>query len=123
MTSDRVATALAVLSALALVVLWVLLGAVGPAVPGSAGASLPDAALPPILLGVAIFSALALAGGAAALRDAPVVVVLCGGISLVPVGLYSLLMPFPFRLIGVLDVVLLVAGVMLLRSGPGGNPR
>lgn len=119
MTSDRVATAMALLAALALVALWVLLGVVGPAVPGSAGTAPPDAALPPILLGVAIFSALALAGGMAALRDAPLVVVLCGGISLMPVGLYTLLMPFPFRLIGVLDVVLVVAGVMLLRSGPG----
>lgn len=110
----------AVVAAAGLVVLWVLLAVRGPGLPGEAGGPVPDAAMPPVLLGVAIFSALALAAAVAALRDAPLVVTLCGAIGLVPVGLYTLLLPWPYRLIGLLDAALVVVGVLLLRRS--GDP-
>ena len=86
-------------------------GSVGP----SGSVATDPGVRPPFLLGVAIFSTLAVAGGAAALREAPLVTALCGGIALVPVGLYTLLLPWPYPLVGVLDLLLLASGVFLLR--------
>ena len=111
--------ALILLAALALVVLWVDLAVRGPA-PGAVRPDVSaDAALPPVALGVAIFSALAVVAAGAAFRGAPIIVALAGLISLVPVGLYTLLLPWPHRAIGLLDGVLVLAGVVLLRTGAG----
>lgn len=117
MVSVRLANALVVASALGLVALWILFALEGPSVGGTAPAPPTGAAGPSVILGVGIFSALALAAAGAALRDAPLVVLLCGVISLVPVGLYTLVLPFPFRLIGILDLTFLIAGVASLRAG------
>ena len=63
-----------------------------------------------------VFTGLALAGGVAAVRDVPIVVVLAGGLSLIPVGLYLMLFPGPTRWIGLLDAGMLVIGVALVRA-------
>jgi hypothetical protein len=44
------------------------------------------------------------------------VVVLAGGLSLIPVGLYLMLFPGPTRWIGLLDAGMLVIGVALVRA-------
>ncbi len=63
-----------------------------------------------------VFTGLALSGGVAAVRDMPIVVVLAGGLSLIPVGLYLMLFPGPTRWIGLLDAGMLVIGVALVRA-------
>jgi hypothetical protein len=63
-----------------------------------------------------VFTGLALAGGVAAVRDVPIVVVLAGGLSLIPVGFYLMLFPGPTRWVGLLDVGMLVIGVALVRA-------
>ncbi|MEB3323349.1 MAG: hypothetical protein VKI81_11050 [Synechococcaceae cyanobacterium] len=108
---------MALISAAGLVILWVLLAAGGTVLPGT-GVDSSTEIFPPLLLGVGIFSALAITGAVAALRRAPLVTALCGAIGLVPVGLYTLLLPWPFPLIGVFDGVLVASGVMILRGEP-----
>jgi hypothetical protein len=63
-----------------------------------------------------VFTGLALSGGVAAVRDVPIVVVLAGGLSLIPVGFYLMLFPGPTRWIGLLDAGMLVIGVALVRA-------
>lgn len=121
MTFRRLAQTVVALSAVGIVALWAHLAARAPGPPGVPVGPLPDDALPPVLVGVAIFTALAVAGAVAAFRRAPLVVILCGTISLVPVGLFTLFLPWPHRFIGLLDAGMIAAGVVLLRSGEGGS--
>jgi hypothetical protein len=107
---------LAFLIALGLIALWVLFLRMAfttspDGIPIPRGTPAPGA-----FLVTAIFGGVALAGGLAALRDAPVGVAISGGISLFPVGLYLTLFPVPTRLIGVLDAALLVIGIVLMRT-------
>ena len=96
---------------LALVVLWLrFLQATFAGSPG--GVPAPGA------FGVTLlFSAVAITGGVAALKDVPVAVALTGFLSLVPVGLYLLSFPGSTRWIGVLDAAMLAIGVVLMRGG------
>jgi hypothetical protein len=72
--------------------------------------------LPPFFFGLAAWA------GVAAIRDEPVLVVLTGGLSLVPTGVFFLFMPGFARWIGILNLGLVVVGVLLLRSaGEGGK--
>jgi len=50
----------------------------------------------------------------AALLEAPVAMLLFGGVALVPVGLYLLLTPGIFAFIGVADIVVVLAGIWAL---------
>jgi hypothetical protein len=65
------------------------------------------------------------AGGAfwAAVRDEPVVLVLAGGISLVPGGLFLLMFPGPFRGVALIYIALIVLGVILMRARPEPEPE
>ncbi|MGD2067654.1 MAG: hypothetical protein PVI57_03140 [Gemmatimonadota bacterium] len=117
----RIAKTVTALSAVGIVGLWAHLAARAPGPPGMPVGPLPEDALPPVLVGVAIFTALAVSGAVAAFRRVPLVVILCGTISLVPVGVFTLFLPWPHRFIGLLDAGMIVAGVVLLRSGEGGG--
>ena len=104
--------ALAFLCALALVGFWIrfLLETFASA---TGGVPAPGA-----FVVTMIFAGIALAGGVAALRDAPAAVALAGLLSLIPVGLYLMLFPGTTRWIGVLDACMLVSGVILMRRFP-----
>ena len=100
---------LAVLVAAGLVILWALfvrnvflMSDLRPA---------PAAFMFPIL-----FFTFAISGGVAALRDEPIRIIIEGGLSLFPAGLLLAFIPGPSRWIAVLDLLLLVAGILLLRS-------
>jgi hypothetical protein len=61
-----------------------------------------------------LFLGMAVRAGVAAIRDEPGMLVLTGGISFVPIGLVLLFLPgFP-RWIGILDLGLVAAGILLL---------
>lgn len=99
------ATASAVLS----VILWTRLAwmtAVGPG----------GAAVPPAVVAALLFPGLAITGALAAYRDAPLVTFITGLIGLLPVGLYFLPAPGVLRLIGLAPLLMLVAGVLLIRD-------
>ncbi len=99
------ATASAVLS----VILWVRLAwmtAVGPG----------GAAVPPAVVAALLFPGLAVTGALAAYRDAPLVTFITGLIGLLPVGLYFLPAPGVLRLIGLAPLMMLLAGVLLIRD-------
>ena len=99
------ATASAVLS----VVLWFRLAwmtAVGPG----------GAAVPPAVVAALLFPGLALAGALAAYRDAPLVTFITGLVGLLPVGLYFLPAPGVLRLIGLAPLMMLLAGILLIRD-------
>lgn len=97
------------LMALSLVVLWVFLVQYLFQVSGQQPA-------PALLLLPPFFFGLAAWAGIAAIRDEPVLVVLAGGLSLVPTGVFLLFMPGFVRWIGILNLGLVVVGVILLRS-------
>lgn len=100
---------LATASAILSVVLWLRLAwttAVGPG----------GAAVPPAVVGALLFSGLATTGALAAFRDAPLVTLITGLIALFPVGLYFLPAPGVLRLIGIAPLMMLLAGVLLLRE-------
>jgi len=59
----------------------------------------------------------------AAIRDEPVVLVIAGGISLVPGGLFLLMFPWPARGMALIDIALMVLGVILMRQRPEPEPR
>jgi len=59
----------------------------------------------------------------AAVRDEPVVLVLAGGISLVPGGLFLLMFPGPSRGVALIYIALIVLGVILMRSRPEPEPE
>ena len=107
---------LAFLISLGLIVLWLLFlrmaFTTGPdGIPMPRGTPAPGA-----FIVTGLFGAVALAGGIAALKDVPVGVAITGAVSLVPVGLYLMLFPVPTRLIGLLDVAMLVIGIVLIRT-------
>lgn len=81
---------------------------------GELGIAVPAAALV-----TAIFVGLALAGVAAAVQDVPIVLLLTGLFSLVPVGIYFLLAPGFLPIVGWSDVGLLASGIVLLAAGGG----
>ncbi|MEK9507327.1 hypothetical protein WI460_03895 [Gemmatimonadota bacterium Y43] len=72
-------------------------------------------ALPPALVAALLFPGIAWAGALAAWRESPFVTLLTGLIGLVPVGLYFLPAPGALKLIGVAPLVMLVAGVWMVR--------
>lgn len=80
----------------------------------SVGVAVGEAA-PSAIVAVAVFSSLAVAAAVAAFRDAPLVLLLCGLISLLPTGAYTLVLPWPYPLIGVADLVLIGGGFLLWR--------
>jgi hypothetical protein len=107
MTARTALRSAGALMALALLALWValmiyLLGESGPQ-PAPAVVILP-----------ALFLGLATWALVAAIRDEPIMLVLTGGLSLVPIGLFLLFLPGPFRWIGILDLGLVGIGVVLL---------
>lgn len=55
----------------------------------------------------------------AAIKDEPLVLIIAGGLSLVPGGLFLVFIPGTTRFIALCDVTLVVLGVALLRSHPG----
>jgi len=69
---------------------------------------------PAVLMLPIFFVSLAVWAGVAAIREDHLVLVLAGGLSFVPIGLFLLLMPWPLRWIGILDLGLVAAGASLL---------
>jgi hypothetical protein len=53
----------------------------------------------------------------AAVRDEPVYLLIAGGLSLLPIGLYLLFMPGFARWIGILDLGIIAVAIVLLRTG------
>jgi len=99
---------LGVLMAVALLILWFFL--VRYLFQQAGGRPAPAVLMLPLL-----FFSLAISAGRAALRDEPMVMVIAGGLSLFPMGIFLLFMPgFP-RWIGILDIGLVLVGVTLLR--------
>lgn len=97
--------------AAALVVLWVLL--VGYVILEAEYRPAPAVFMLPIF-----FFSLAIWAGVAALKDEPIVMVLAGGLSFLPMGLILLFMPGFARWIAIIDLALIAIGVALLRSDP-----
>ncbi len=102
------------LMALGLIVLWVLFAT---ELIEQAGAEPPKALLilPSLFVGLAVWAAWG------AFRGEPVILILAGGLSLVPTGIVLLLMPGPARWIGILQIGLIAVGVVLLRWGREGE--
>ena len=77
---------------------------------------------PPAVFMLPVFYCL-LAGSAAlsALRGEGFPVVIAGGLSLVPAGVVLAFVPGPTRWIALLDVLLIAAGVVLMRAEPVGE--
>lgn len=102
--------ALGITAAVALIGLWArfayLIFQEGPGIPAPGGVMLP-----------VLFSMVSLGAGLASWRGDGIQVLLAGGLSLVPMGIILLLL-FPGlpRLIGVLDVALILIGVLLIRA-------
>lgn len=94
--------------ALALLILWVFL--VRYLFQQSGNQPAPAVLILPLL-----FFSLAISAGVAAIRDEPMVMVIAGGLSLFPVGVFLLFMPGFARWIGILDICLVALGVVLLR--------
>lgn len=113
------ARGVAVVSSVGLLVLWGRFvwtlsgGAASGGGPGTEVTTGLGAGGPPLWLAAGIFGSLALAGGVAALRNAPLVVALAGGLSFIPSGLFLLTVPGIPRWIGLLDLALLGAGAVL----------
>jgi len=97
------------LMAVALLVLWVALVRYLFVDAGSQPA--PAVIMLPIL-----FFSLATWALVASVQDEPIMLVLAGGLSFVPIGLFLLFFPGPFRWIGILDLALVATGVALLVS-------
>lgn len=92
---------------------------------------------PAVILLPLLFFGLAAWALVASVQDEPIMLVLAGGLSFVPIGLFLLFFPGPFRWIGILDLALVATGVALLvlerrasepgasdsgPSGSGANP-
>jgi len=105
----RTLRALGALIALTLLILWFFL--VRYIFQQAGGQPAPAVLMLPLL-----FFSLAISAGVAALRDEPMVMVIAGGLSLFPMGVFLLFMPgFP-RWIGILDICLVALGVILVRQ-------
>jgi len=100
--------------ALGLIVLWVLFAT---QLLGEAGAEPPKALLilPLLFVGLAVWA------GWGAVRGEPVILILAGGLSLIPTGAVLLLMPGIARWIGILQIGLIAVGVVLLRRSRMGD--
>jgi len=102
--------------ALVAVVLWILFAVeifgLSGTIPAPSGIMLP------------LFYGGVAAGAAwAAIRDEPVVLVIAGGLSLVPGGLFLLMFPWPARGMALIDIALMVLGIALMRNLPDSEPR
>lgn len=73
---------------------------------------------PGVIMLPILFFSLAIWALLAAFRDEAIVLVLAGGLSFVPIGLFLLFMPGFARWIGLLNLGLVAAGVVLLRTEP-----
>jgi len=73
---------------------------------------------PAVIMLPVLFFSLAIWALVSALRDEGMVLVLAGGLSFVPIGLFLLFMPGFARWIGFLNLGLVAAGIALLRSEP-----
>ena len=100
---------LALASALLSTALWIRLAWTSALSPGGE-------AFPPALVAAVLFPGIAWTGAVAAFREAPLVTLITGFIGLVPVGLYFLPAPGVLKLIGVAPVLMLAAGVLLVRD-------
>ena len=69
---------------------------------------------PAVILLPLLFFGLAAWALVASVQDEPIMLVLAGGLSFVPIGLFLLFFPGPFRWIGILDLALVATGVALL---------
>jgi len=72
---------------------------------------------PAVLMLPLFFFSLAGWGFVAALRDEPIILIVSGGLSLVPLGIFFLFMPSFVRWIGLLDLGLIAVGMILLWIG------
>ncbi|TVP43843.1 MAG: hypothetical protein EA350_12885 [Gemmatimonadales bacterium] len=73
---------------------------------------------PAVIMLPVLFLSLAIWALVSALRDEGMVLILAGGLSFVPIGLFLLFMPGFARWIGFLNLGLVAAGIALLRSEP-----
>ena len=105
----RTPRVLAVVSALVSTTLWIRLFWMNAAGPG--GEAIPPALVPAIL-----FPGVAWTGAVAALRGAPLVTLITGLIGFFPVGLYFLPAPGLLKLIGVAPLLMVGAGVWMVRE-------
>lgn len=112
---SRAARGLASLAATGVAVLWAVLAFRSPQGP------LKDVG-PPFWVAWAVFTSLALAVVGAAVRRAPLVMLVAAVISLVPVGLYVLMIPGVTRWIGVLDLVVAASAAWAWREARREDP-
>lgn len=75
------------------------------------------------ILVAVLFVGLAISAANAAVRDVPIVVLLTGGLSLVPMGLYLSLFAGAGRMIALCDLGIVAFGVALLVTGAERPPR
>jgi hypothetical protein len=94
---------------IALIVLWIFL--ISYLVRESDFQPAPAVVMLPLL-----FFSLAVWAGVSAVRDEPIVILLAGGLSFVPLGIFLLFMPGFVSWIGILDLGLIGSGVLLLRG-------
>jgi len=99
--------------------LWLRLAFFPPAGPG--GLADMGSGGPPAWVVAALFTGVAWSGAVATFRHAPLVTVIVGFISLVPVGLVFVGAPGAFRLLSVAPLMMLGAGLLLF-GVPAGNP-
>lgn len=117
MSRLRAGRLVVVVTGLGIVMLWAVL-----ALGGREGGMVRTAG-PPFWVVWMIFTTLAVMAAVGAWRRSPLVALTAGFVSLVPVGLYFLVLPGVFRWIGILNVVLVVgAGAEWLRVR-GGEER
>jgi hypothetical protein len=100
---------LALVSALLSTAVW--WGLVWTSALGPGGESIP-----PAIVAALLFPGIAWTGFLAAQRGAPLVTLLTGVIGVMPVGLYFLPAPGILRLIGVAPILMLAAGIWLIRD-------
>lgn len=103
MSASSVSRGAAVAAGLGTTALWAFVAFDGPQ------GGLAIAVGPSFWVAWMTFTALGLVAAAGALLRAPLVTLVAGFVSLVPVGLYFLVLPGVFRWIGLLDVLLVVA--------------
>jgi len=94
---------------IALIILWIFL--IRYLVLESDHQPAPAVVMLPIL-----YFSLAIWAGASAVRDEPIVILLAGGLSFVPLGIFLLFMPGFVSWIGILDLGLIGSGLLLLRG-------
>jgi len=115
MKSQALLRGAAILQALVIIILWValvwyLFGASG------------NQPAPAVIMMPFLFVSMAVWAMLAAIREDPIVLVMAGGLSFVPIGLFLLLfVPGPFRWIGILDLGLVATGAALLMLDRGGG--